>query len=89
MDGSDPSLNAAEQWLMGRAGYGGERCILLTRMDGGKSYYDPFDWPNRTMYGAHLLIERTWDTLESGQVIDARVGLEETKTPVESERGES
>ena len=78
-----------EQWLMRRAGYG-ERWILLTRLDGGgRAEYDPHSWTNRTWVGAHLLIQRDWDSLESGDVIDARVGLGETEQPVPSERIES
>jgi hypothetical protein len=38
------------------------------------------------MRGAHFLIERDWDILTSGDVVDARVGLGEAEHPVESER---
>jgi hypothetical protein len=85
----DDSINDTERWLLRKAGYGSTRCILLTRLGGGHSSYDPYGWPNRTMRGAHFLIDSNWDSLESGAVIDARVGLEETRTAVESERGES
>jgi hypothetical protein len=80
------NASEAENWLARRAGYGG-RCILLTRLGGGgPAEYDPYNWPNRTMRGAHFLIERDWDILTSGDVVDARVGLGEAEHPVESER---
>lgn len=82
-------INFAEHWLLRRAGYGETRCILLARADGGgPANYDPHCWPNRTMHGAHLLIEAEWDRLKSGDVVDARVGLGESETAVQSERGE-
>lgn len=79
----------AEHWLLNRAGYGPTRCILLTRLDGGASEYDAYNWPNRTFRGAHIYIDAHWDDLKSGDVVDARVGLGEQAFPVESERFES
>jgi hypothetical protein len=56
-------------------------------MEGGeKSKYDPYEWRSRTWRGAHLYINANWDSLNSGDVVDARVGLGETTIPVKSER---
>lgn len=77
----------SEQWLLRRVGYRDARHILLTRIEGrAPANADPYDWPNRTMQGAHLYIEKHWDELKSGDVVDARVGLGEATEPAESER---
>jgi hypothetical protein len=77
-----------DRWLLRRAGYGNfRRLFLVTRLDGtGMALYDPKSWPNRTMRGAHLYIEKHWDSLPSSAVVDARVEFGETDVPVESER---
>lgn len=70
--------NEAEQFLLGRAGYGLD-CLLLTHMSTCDTHNDAHDWgPSRTMGHAHMFIERNWSDLKSGQVIDVQVILNET-----------
>jgi hypothetical protein len=75
-------------YLLRRAGYvcDGRPIILLTRMDGGKAHYDPFDWGDRTFQVAHQYIVAHWDTLVDGAVVDVEFILEETPSPKLSER---
>lgn len=81
-DNSVPS----ERYLLMRAGYGPERCILLTRAEGGESNYDPYNWGRtRTMPAAHQHIIEHWDSLESGSLIDVEFILGEVATPKLSE----
>lgn len=85
----------AEFFLLRRAGYsaeqiGGreedhERYVVLMKLDGERSTYDPFAWGDRTMHVAHLHIVEKWHTLESGDVVDVQFILGETKAPKVSE----
>lgn len=72
---------ANERYLLRRAGYStdGNPLVLLTRADGGKSAYDPYDWGDRTFHTAHLYIEEHWNELEDGDVVDVEFILGETK----------
>lgn len=84
MDLDEPESNA---YLLRRAGYGsGKLCVLLTRLNGGKAFYDPYDWDNRTMQVAHKHIEENFSKLETGAVIDVQFILGETTEPKKSER---
>lgn len=83
--------NAREAYLLGRAGYPnevGRALVLLTRLDGGGSaHYDPFEWTgSRTIKHAHEHIEKNFDALESGAVIDVEFILNETAVEKASER---
>jgi hypothetical protein len=82
----NPDHSDAEYPLR-RAGYGvGNPCVLFGPLDSGKCHSDPYDWGSHTLRAAHLMIERDWDTLISGQVVDVRVFLGERAEPVESDR---
>ena len=81
------SQSDEEAYLLRRAGYGaGTNLVLLTRLDGGKSSYDPYDWGGRTWPVAHQYIAQHWFDLKSGDVVDVEVALGETITPKLSER---
>ena len=80
-------FDSRDRWLMKRAGYGPDNSlVLLTRLDGGKSTHDPYDWGDRTWHSAHMYIQNSWDELESGAVIDVQYILRETSVPKLSEQ---
>jgi hypothetical protein len=86
-----PTLNEAEAFLLQRAGYSPSmKQVLVSRIEGGdcKSGYTPFDWLNgtRTMLKAHEYIEKCFDELESGAVVDVEYILGETNKMKQSER---
>lgn len=78
-----------QDWLFWRGAYS---CIIvLTHLHTGRSESDAFQWSNdgtRTMHVIHAALNESWDTYESGQVIDVEFVLGETATPKESERGQ-
>lgn len=88
--------NPEQLYLLQRDGYDAsldETCIILVRShanfrDGGNAQFDAYEWPDnpRTMRAAHILIEKHWDTLKDGSVVDVEFLLGETKTPKQSER---
>jgi hypothetical protein len=72
---------------MRRAGYAPDTpLVLLTRLDGGRSCYDPYEWNDRTWQVAHNFIQESWENLESGTVVDVQFILNETNEPKISER---
>lgn len=76
--------------LLRWAGYGHDhdspRLVMLCRAGGrGRAEYDPYSWGDRTMANAHAYIEKHFDELEHGSVIDVRVILGEEETPAKSE----
>lgn len=82
-----------ERYLLARAGYGRtaeaqRKYILLCRIAGGsgKCSSDVYEWGDRTMQVCHDYIEKNWDSLEPGAVIDVQYLLGETKEPKVSER---
>jgi hypothetical protein len=77
--------NDAHNYLLRHAGYV-DPLILLTRLDGGKSCYDPYDWADRTWQVAHNYITEHWDNLGDGDVIDVQYILGETPERKVSER---
>ncbi len=84
------SGNGYNDYLLRRAGYSGNlRCILLTSMHGGRhANYDPYDWGDRTWKTAHLYIEKQWDEIADGEVIDVEHILGERPERKKSERYE-
>lgn len=88
--------NAAEHWLLLRAGYANDRIIdtnhdepyvLLTQLFGsGHCHYDPFAWNSRTMKHAHMFLIQNWNQLSTGDVVDVEFILGERPTPKVSER---
>lgn len=84
-----------ERWLLRRAGYSPigfpkgvpeTYLVLISRLDGGESQYDPYDWCGRTFPNAHKYIEENWSRLASGDLVDVQVILGEQSAPCESER---
>lgn len=64
-----------ESPLFRAAGYGPDQFyVIVCKLTGGEcaATYDPFGWPKdaRTMNQAHLYIEKNFDLLSSGDVID-------------------
>lgn len=81
-----------EQWIIHRAGYvvlnnkDMFRQIILTNLNTSASSHDPHNHGrSRTMREAHLYIEKNWDTLESGDLIDVQFLRGETDKPKVSE----
>ena len=77
-----------EHYLLRRAGYpcDGNPIVLMTRADGGKPHYDPYNWGDRTMHVAHLYIAEHWGELRDGDVVDVEFILKEVEQPKRSER---
>lgn len=83
--------NMEQQWLLARAGFGrnietSSRYVLFTRLEGGETHYDAFNWGNRTMHTAHDYVIQYFDELKDGDVIDVEYILGETSTKKQSER---
>ena len=80
--------NEKDRYLMRRAGYRSP-LVLLGRIDGGiVPHYDIHEWNDRTYHVAHGFIEKSWDALESGAVVDVQFILGETDAPKISEQDE-
>jgi hypothetical protein len=80
-------------WLLARAGFGSRgdsHCVIIGRLNCAgiqrNCTYDPFAWNDRTFETAHQYIEKHFDELEDGQVIDVEYILGETEKPKESEQ---
>lgn len=79
-----------ERFLLKRAGFNGSTYVSLTELADGsmQTHYDPFPWRKggtRTLFEAHRHIEKNWEFLESGAVIDVEFLLGERQTPKLSE----
>ena len=79
---------SAEHSLLRQAGYDHDLpYVIVIKLTGGveEAHDSAFGWLNhRTMTNAHLYIEKEWDTLVDGDVIDVEFILGETsvkKTP--------
>ena len=83
-----------DDWLLQRGGFAEwqlrPECqtpyVVVWRLEGGEGNYDPFNWPNRTMAGAHQHILAQWASLNSGDVIDTEYLRGERLEPKQSER---
>lgn len=85
----DPiKANAAERWLLRRAGYGPlQTGYMLAGLEGGQIEYDPYKWGgNGTRHTAHIYLEHNWDKLKSGDVICTEHIRGERPEPKISER---
>ncbi len=81
-----------ERWLLSRAGFRNAYLplILVTKLIGPDAHYDSASWGNgRTMRKAHEYIEKHFDSLASGQVIDIEFLMNETSLPKIPERSSS
>ena len=71
--------------LMWRAGYG-DPLVLLTNLQDQRSSHSPYEWgPARTMCVAHDNIQKSWDDLPSGSLVDVEYILGITNHPKTSE----
>ena len=77
-----------EDYPLRRAGFSvGEFYVLLTKLAGETTHYDPYDWRcGRTLAVAHDHIIQFWDDLASGDVLDAEFILGESATKKLTER---
>lgn len=80
--------NVDQDYLVLRAGYhSGNPCYLLIDPRGrGIANYDPYDWGNRTFLVAHDYINKNWDSMKDGDVIDVEFISGETTIKKKSER---
>jgi len=80
-------VNDDDDPLLGRAGFGLHPLVILIPMSRfpTTANYDARAWGDRTFATAHDYIERTWNTLIDGDVIDVEYILGETAKPKTSE----
>ena len=80
--------NDVEEWLLQQAGYASKDTIQVVQINcgSGGSHCDLYDWPNRTMKWAHNYIQKNFDSLNSGDVIDVEYTMGFTAKPKVSER---
>ena len=78
-----------ETWLYKRAGFSLEHpCIQVTYLAKDVAHYDPYEWGQvgaRTVKNAHAYIEKHFDDLVTGSVIDVEFLLGESDKPKVSE----
>ena len=79
-------------YLVMSAGYGaGRDAVVFGRLDHpGHTQCDPYEWNTgaRTMPQAHAWVEKEWDNIKSGDVIDVEFILGETKEKKMSQCGQ-
>ena len=77
------SDNPAERYHLRRLGYGvDDVLIMVVRIDvKNKATYAHYDYNDRTMSNAHRFIEKHYDELESGDVVDVEYILGEVDSP--------
>lgn len=77
-----------ENWLLERVGLGEGSAykVQMTDLELNKTHRDPFKWrsDSRTTFEAHLYIQKNWDNLKTGDLIDIRVIVGESDFPVSS-----
>lgn len=75
------------QKMAWRYGFKDSRAVIVTSLScpNRGCHSDPYDWGDRTYAAAHLHVEKNWDTLKTGDLIDVRVLLGEAEKPCESE----
>lgn len=80
--------NALDAWLIRRGGFGlSSACVFLCKLQTGGGEYDPYSWRGScTMQVAHDWIEKHFNELKSGDVVDVEFILGITKAPKTSER---
>lgn len=74
------------RWMFRRIGFAPDEPITYLMKLDGRAEYDPFQWEARTLREAHLYIEKHWNELEPGQVIDVQHFLGETAEPKRTEQ---
>ena len=80
-------VSGEDGYLMRRAGFGAPMVYLIA-LATERCAYDPWNWHGggRTMNIAHQFIEKEWDSLTEGDVVDVQFILGETTAPKVSER---
>jgi hypothetical protein len=82
--------NEGQRYLLRRAGYSchpDDPIVMLGYLGKGSCNYDPYAWRgSRTMQVAHQYIQKNFNDLSNGDVIDVEFILYETSEPKESER---
>lgn len=78
-------VSGADGYLMRRAGFRGAM-IYLVHLAGERCAYDPYTWADRTMRTAHQFIEKEWDNLQDGDVVDVEFILGESMIQKPSEQ---
>jgi hypothetical protein len=82
--------NSGQGYLLRRCGFNSGDAVILARLRGeAPSSADAYFWNDRTMQTAHLYIEKHFDQLKDGDVVDVQFILGETDKPKTSERNES
>ena len=79
----------SRSWILRHAGFPNPATgILLCVFDdtGGKCHIYPYGWRKKTLTAAHHHIQKNWDQLKDGDVIDVEFILGETKVKKVSER---
>jgi len=77
-------VSGVDGYLMRRAGFN-SAMIYLVHLTGERCAYDPFTWADRTMCTAHQFIEKEWDNLQDGDVVDVEFILGESSIKKQSE----
>jgi hypothetical protein len=81
--------NNAQRYLLRRDGYSCQSddtiIIMIDAQCRGVSF-DAYDWPSGTKRVAHHYIEKHWDELRDGDVVDVEYILGTSDTKKESER---
>jgi hypothetical protein len=73
-------VSGADGYLMRRAGFKSPM-VYLVALATERCCYDPYNWGNRTMKGAHLFIAEHFDELKDGDVVDVEFILGESTAP--------
>ena len=75
-----------EERFLWRCGYPRDgHCVVLMRLADQRAASDAYDWADRTHKAAHLYIEKHFDELNEGAVVDVRVILGEADVPATAE----
>lgn len=79
-------IEAGDSWLARRVGFPGG--IIFMRLSNQEAHSDPYDWrgDTRTMPNAHVFVDKHFDELVDGQLIDVEVILGEKTVPADSEQ---
>lgn len=84
---STRSDNPDQHYLLRRAGFASNSdLVMFGYLRGSGAEYDCFHWNDRTKKVAHQYIEKHWDEIKDGDVIDVEFILGETTEKKISER---
>lgn len=76
----------SENYLISRSGYGDPAILLTAILTKARVCIDPYKWTDRTFRNVHLYLEKHWDEVKSGDVVDVEYILGETEQPKVSEK---